>query len=154
MYRAQICGHCGRNPSDSLCSACGLWICRECGAKGCALSAAAWTGRCKRCDTAYPDEQRRDVLDDGDGDVVCSRCGSRFRVRRLALLDPVVVHALTESSESCDTCGRTAAARDRDRLLVLHDRWEGRSGVQTIYHLLCVCGATLATTTTKARPPD
>ena len=139
MYREQICGHCGRNPSARFCDACGLWICQECSAKGCGLDTAAWTGRCKRCDTAYPDEQRRDVLDDGDGQLLCSRCGSGFRLRRLSLLDSEIATRLLASPMSCDVCPGPSE-RARQRLFVLEDHWVSRKRTQRICHLLCCCG--------------
>lgn len=142
MYRSPPCRHCGSTAADSICGACGLWICANCQDRGvCQQTRAAWTGACKRCGALYPDEQRRDVLDDGDGQVLCSRCGSGFRLRRLSLVEGHVAERLLASQLTCERC---SAVLDRLQLFVLEDRWVGPRRTQRIYHLLCSCGSTLS----------
>ena len=145
MYRSMICGHCRMEAATAECRICGLWICPACLERGCDQTQAAWTGECRTCHIPYPDEQRRDVLERGDGQVTCRRCGSSFRLRRLELLESrAVVSSLLAELLPCDRCGRRFDAEQRQLLLVLHDRWRTRSRCQTIFHLLCSCGRTLA----------
>ena len=148
MYRSPTCGHCRVEPSQIVCPSCGLWICAGCAETGCSQNHTAWTGACRTCGTPYADAQRRDVLDDGDGEVVCAACGSRYRMQQLRRVEgPEIVTSLVASAEPCAACGRTFDAAARELLLVQHDQWEGRSGTQDIFHLLCTCGQTLATHT-------
>jgi hypothetical protein len=139
-FRESVCSHCRRAPAADACAGCGLWTCAAC-APRCRVGRVAWTGRCRGCGELYPDEQRRDVVDDGDGEICCPRCGWVRRLRRLdRLRDPVAAAALARAGAgaACAECARPAG--DLGELLVLHVP----ADQQTLYHLLCRCGATLA----------
>jgi DNA-directed RNA polymerase subunit RPC12/RpoP len=142
-FRASLCGHCRRAGAVGACAGCGLWACAACAARPCREGRAAWTGRCRDCGELYPDAQRRDVLDDGDGLVACPRCGWTRRLCRRSLVPRDVAAALTADPGGCATCGYVVA--DPDDHLVLHVP----AGGQALYHLLCRCGDTLAS---RARP--
>lgn len=139
-FRASVCGHCRRVEANRACNGCGLWTCAACAGRGCGAERTAWTGRCRTCGALYPDDQRRDVLDDGDGEVRCASCGWIRRLRRLDLVvDPTITAALT-ASPPCASCGHSPAAE----LLVLHVQ----ADAQTLYHLICRCGQTLGSAAT------
>jgi hypothetical protein len=84
------------------------------------------------------------VLDDGDGEVLCARCGSRYRLRRLSRLDRTARAALLLAAAEPCPCGASYTADERGALLVLEDRWERDGRTQALYHALCACGRTLA----------
>jgi hypothetical protein len=138
MFRAGICVHCRHEPAARECASCGLWTCATCAALRCGSDHEAWTGRCRDCQSLFPAEQRRDVLEDGDGEVCCPKCGWHRRLCRLALVRPDVVATL-DAAVSCNRCSRR---HDPTINLVLH----APAGDQILYHLLCECGATLAST--------
>jgi hypothetical protein len=78
------------------------------------------------------------VLDDGDGEVCCPRCGWVRRLRRLDQVRDAVAAITLRRVSACAACARLPG--DLDELLVLHVP----AGDQTLFHLLCRCGATLA----------
>lgn len=147
-YRSPACAHCRIAAAVDQCEVCGLWICPACRARGCERGRLSWTGECRGCGAPYPDDQRRDVVEDGDGELVCHKCGSSYRLRRLRLIEESgVVNALRAGLEPCEVCGHADEPQD---LLVLHDRaWGRRGGSQALYHLLCVCGRVRASTAAR-----
>lgn len=141
MYRSSLCGHCRDVPSGEVCEVCGLFVCPGCQARGCGQDADAWTGSCGACGRAFPDDQRRDVLEDGEGEVACRSCGWTYRLRRLDRVgDPRVAAALRAVAAECGGCGDRPEQRALGAHFVLHDLVP----TQVLYHLLCRCGRPLA----------